>query len=170
MTTTELRPTAGLPGRFTMLRVETDDPVVHPRLNRPDKRNAPNETLVRGLQTALVNLSKDTRMAVLSGEGAHFSAGRDLSEVGEQSVAEGIVHSRRWHAAFDLIQFGPVPVIAVLHGAVAGGGLELASTAHRRMAKPAASTACPTASAASASAAAARRTGQGRWACRAWPT
>jgi enoyl-CoA hydratase/carnithine racemase len=46
--------------------------------------------------------------------------------VTEQSVAEGIFHSRKWHAAFDLIQFGPVPVIAVLHGAVVSGRLELA--------------------------------------------
>ena len=72
---------------------------------------------------------------MLSGEGAHFCAGLDLSEVTEQSVAEGIVHSRKWHAAFDLIQYGPVPVIAVLHGAVVGGGLELAATAHLRVAE-----------------------------------
>ena len=104
-------------------------------LNRPDKRNALNETLVRELQTAFVNLPAEARVAVLSGEGAHFSAGLDLSEVSEQSVAEGIVHSRLWHAAFDGIQFGPVPVIAVLHGAVVGGGLELASAAHLRVAE-----------------------------------
>ena len=118
-----------------MLRIETDGPVVHLRLNRPDKRNALNETLVRELQTAFVNLPEDVRAAVISGEGAHFCAGLDLSEVSEQSVAEGIFHSRKWHAAFDLIQFGPVPVIAVLHGAVVGGGLELASTAHLRVAE-----------------------------------
>ena len=133
--TRELRPAEGLLGQMTMLRIETDGPVVHLRLNRPDKRNALNETLVRELQTAFVNLPKDARVAVLSGEGAHFSAGLDLSEVTEQSVAEGIVHSRKWHAAFDLIQFGPVPVIAVLHGAVVGGGLELAATAHLRVAE-----------------------------------
>ena len=132
---TELRPAAGLLGSFTMLRIETDGAIVHLRLNRPDKRNALNETLVRELQTAFVNLPAEARVAVLSGEGAHFSAGLDLSEVSEQSVAEGIVHSRKWHAAFDLIQFGPVPVIAVLHGAVVGGGLELAATAHLRVAE-----------------------------------
>ena len=44
-------------------------------------------------------------------------------------------HSRSWHACFDAIQFGPVPVIAVLHGAVVGGGLELASSAHLRVAE-----------------------------------
>jgi enoyl-CoA hydratase/carnithine racemase len=133
--TRELRPTEGLLGQMSMLRIETDGPVVHLRLNRPDKRNALNETLVRELQTAFVNLPKEARVAVLSGEGAHFSAGLDLSEVTEQSVAEGIVHSRKWHAAFDLIQFGQVPVIAVLHGAVVGGGLELAATAHLRVAE-----------------------------------
>jgi enoyl-CoA hydratase/carnithine racemase len=40
-----------------------------------------------------------------------------------------------WHAAFDQIQFGRVPVIAVLHGAVVGGGLELASSCHIRVAE-----------------------------------
>jgi len=133
--TTELRPMEGLLGQLTMLRAETDGPIVHLRLNRPDKRNALNETLVRELQTAFVNLPKEARAAVISGAGAHFCAGLDLSEVSEQSVAEGIVHSRKWHAAFDLIQFGPVPVIAVLHGAVVGGGLELAATAHLRVAE-----------------------------------
>ena len=120
---------------FEFLRAETDGPVLHLRLNRPAKRNAINNTLVRELQTAFVNLPEGIRVAVISGEGAHFCAGLDLSEVTEQSVAEGIVHSRGWHAAFDQIQFGPVPVIAVLHGAVVGGGLELAATAHLRVAE-----------------------------------
>ncbi|MFO1213949.1 MAG: crotonase/enoyl-CoA hydratase family protein [Burkholderiaceae bacterium] len=132
---TDFRPADGLLGHMTMLRIETNGAIVHLRLNRPDKRNALNDTLVRELQTAFVNLPKDARVAVISGEGAHFSAGLDLSEVSEQSVSDGIFHSRKWHAAFDLIQFGPVPVIAVLHGAVVGGGLELAATAHLRVAE-----------------------------------
>ena len=64
-----------------------------------------------------------------------FCAGLDLSEVTERNVAQGILHSRSWHACFDAIQFGPVPVIAVLHGAVVGGGLELASSTHIRVAE-----------------------------------
>jgi enoyl-CoA hydratase/carnithine racemase len=132
---TDFRPAEGLLGQLTMLRIETDGAIVHLRLNRPDKRNALNEALVRELQTAFVNLPKEARVAVISGEGAHFCAGLDLSEVTEQSVSDGIFHSRKWHAAFELIQFGPVPVIAVLHGAVVGGGLELAATAHLRVAE-----------------------------------
>ena len=131
----EFRPAQGLLGQLSLLKVEVDGPLAHLRLNRPDKRNAMNEMLVRELQTAFVNLSRDARVAVISGEGAHFSAGLDLSEVTEQSVTEGIFHSRLWHAAFDQIQYGPVPVIVVLHGAVVGGGLELAATAHLRVAE-----------------------------------
>jgi len=121
---------------YDLLSVSVDAGIAHLRLNRPAKRNAINNTLVRELQTAFVNLPEDARVAVISGEGEHFCAGLDLSEVTEQSVAEGIHHSRGWHAAFDQIQYGRVPVIAVLHGAVVGGGLELAATAHLRVAEP----------------------------------
>ena len=105
------------------------------RLMRPAKRNALNDALVSQLHTAFVNLPDDVRAVVLSGEGDHFCAGLDLSELGERSVAEGIMHSRSWHAAFEQIQFGRVPVVVVLHGAVVGGGLELAAAAHVRVAE-----------------------------------
>ena len=72
---------------------------------------------------------------MLSGEGEHFCAGLDLSEISERSVAEGMLHSRSWHAAFEQVQYGRVPVVAVLHGAVVGGGLELASACHVRVAE-----------------------------------
>jgi enoyl-CoA hydratase/carnithine racemase len=48
-----------------------------------------------------------------------------------------------WHKALDAVQFGPVPVIAALHGAVVGGGLELASAAHIRVADDSAFYALP---------------------------
>jgi enoyl-CoA hydratase/carnithine racemase len=44
-------------------------------------------------------------------------------------------HSRFWHRAFEKLQFGRVPVVAVLHGAVVGGGLELAAACHVRVAE-----------------------------------
>ena len=118
-----------------LLRIETVGAVLHIRLNRPAKRNAINDALVAQLHTAFVNLPEAARAVVLSGEGDQFCAGLDLSELSERSAAEGIVHSRSWHAAFDAIQFGRVPVVAVLHGAVVGGGLELASACHVRVAE-----------------------------------
>jgi len=80
---------------------------------------------------------------VLDGDGEHFSAGLDLSTVTETDTTAGIHHSRLWHRAFDRIANGEVPVIAVLHGAVVGGGLELACAAHIRVAEESAVYALP---------------------------
>jgi enoyl-CoA hydratase/carnithine racemase len=118
-----------------LLKLEARGAVLHVRLDRPAKRNAVSDALVAQLHTCFVNLPEATRAVVLSGEGDHFCAGLDLAEVSERSVAEGIVHSRSWHAAFERIQFGKVPVVAVLHGAVVGGGLELAASCHVRVAE-----------------------------------
>ncbi|MGE0673412.1 MAG: crotonase/enoyl-CoA hydratase family protein [Methylibium sp.] len=128
-------PAAGLLADLDLLRIELADAVAHVRLNRPAKRNAVNDTLVAQLHTAFVNLPEPVRAVVLTGEGDHFCAGLDLSELSERSVAEGVLHSRSWHAAMDAIQFGRVPVVAVLHGAVVGGGLEIASSCHIRVAE-----------------------------------
>ena len=138
MTTSRSSAQAPLPALLAaldLLRMESHGAVLHVRLARPAKRNAINDALVAQLHTAFVNLPESVRAVVLSGEGDHFCAGLDLSELGARSVAEGILHSRSWHAAFHQIQFGRVPVIAVLHGAVVGGGLELASAAHIRVAE-----------------------------------
>jgi enoyl-CoA hydratase/carnithine racemase len=124
-----------LPGDSDLLRIEHDGAITHLRLNRPAKRNAVSDALIARLHTAFINLPEATRAVVISGEGDHFCAGLDLSEVSERSVAEGVVHSRMWHAAFDQVQFGRVPVVSVLHGAVVGGGLELASATHVRVAE-----------------------------------
>jgi enoyl-CoA hydratase/carnithine racemase len=128
-------PASGLLATLNLLRIELGATVAHVRLNRPAKRNAISDTLISQLHTAFVNLPTDVRAVVLSGEGEHFCAGLDLSELVERDVAEGVLHSRMWHAAFDAVQFGRVPVIAVLHGAVVGGGLELASACHLRVAE-----------------------------------
>ncbi|WP_140634331.1 crotonase/enoyl-CoA hydratase family protein [Methylibium rhizosphaerae] len=118
-----------------LLKIELDGAIAHVRLNRPVKRNAVNDTLVTQLHTCFINLPEAVRAVVLSGEGEHFCAGLDLSELGERSVFEGVAHSRMWHAALDQAQFGRVPVVAVLHGAVVGGGLEIASACHIRVAE-----------------------------------
>jgi (methylthio)acryloyl-CoA hydratase len=47
---------------------------------------------------------------------------------------EGLMHSRMWHRAFDAIEKGAVPVVAAIHGACVGGGMELASACHIRVA------------------------------------
>jgi len=120
---------------LALLRIELEGPVLHVRLNRPAKRNSISDELLAQLHTVWVNMPGQVRVAVISGEGPHFCAGLDLSELSERNITEGLQHSRAWHACFDAIQYGPVPVLAVLHGAVVGGGLELASSAHLRVAE-----------------------------------
>ena len=104
------------------------------RLTRPAKRNALNDALVLALQRTFDTLPDTVRAAVIAGEGEHFCAGLDLSELKERDAGQGLRHSRMWHAALERVQYGPVPVIAALHGAVVGGGLELASACHLRVA------------------------------------
>jgi (methylthio)acryloyl-CoA hydratase len=125
----------GALAELNLLRISIAGAVGHVRLNRPAKRNAVNDTLVLQLRSALEGLPASVKAVVLSGEGAHFCAGLDLSELSERSVAEGVLHSRLWHAVMDAIQFGRMPVVAVLHGAVVGGGLEIASSCHIRVAE-----------------------------------
>lgn len=106
--------------------------VIH--LTRKAKRNALNDSLILALRDLFEKLPSGVRAAVLHGEGDHFCAGLDLSELQERDAGQGMHHSRMWHAALEQVQFGPVPVIAALHGAVVGGGLELACACHIRVA------------------------------------
>ena len=125
------------------LNIELRDAVAVLRLTRPLKRNALNDGLVADLQHAFDHMPTTVRAAVLHGEGDHFCAGLDLSELQERDAGQGMMHSRTWHRALDAMQFGPVPVIAALHGAVVGGGLELASACHIRVADESAFYALP---------------------------
>jgi enoyl-CoA hydratase/carnithine racemase len=104
------------------------------RLSRPAKRNALSDGVILALRGIFETLPDTVRAAVLDGEGEHFCAGLDLSELKERDAGQGLHHSRMWHAALERVQYGPVPVVAALHGAVVGGGLELASACHIRVA------------------------------------
>ncbi|WP_114970290.1 crotonase/enoyl-CoA hydratase family protein [Rhodoferax ferrireducens] len=104
------------------------------RLTRGAKRNALNDGLILALRDLFEKMPIGVRAAVIDGEGEHFCAGLDLSELQDRDAGQGLHHSRMWHAALECVQYGPVPVIAALHGAVVGGGLELASACHIRVA------------------------------------
>jgi enoyl-CoA hydratase/carnithine racemase len=116
------------------IHLEMQGSVAVVRLTRPTKRNALNDGLIASLRHIFENLPQEARAAVVAGDGDHFCAGLDLSELKERDAGEGLYHSRSWHTALDRVQSGNVPVIAALHGAVVGGGLELASACHIRVA------------------------------------
>jgi enoyl-CoA hydratase/carnithine racemase len=104
------------------------------RLTRPSKRNALSDGLVASIRKIFENMPENAGAAVIDGDGEHFCAGLDLSEIKERDAGQGMHHSRSWHVALERLQYGPVPVVAALHGAVVGGGLELASACHIRVA------------------------------------
>jgi (methylthio)acryloyl-CoA hydratase len=122
------------PSTDDSVQLEIQGAIAIVRLCRPAKRNALNDGLILAIRNIFQNLPKEIRAAVIHGEGDHFCAGLDLSELQERDAGEGVMHSRMWHAALDCVQFGTVPVVAALHGAVVGGGLELASACHIRVA------------------------------------
>lgn len=118
-----------------LVTLEIDGAVATITLNRPEKRNALSLRVIEQLRDCFAALPASVSVAILAGAGTHFSAGLDLSELSESTAAEGMQHSLAWYDAFSKIQFGRVPVIGVLQGAVVGGGLELASCLHVRVAE-----------------------------------
>lgn len=126
-----------------LIDVEVRGAILIATLARPEKRNALNDPTILALERIVDTLPESVRVVVLASRGPHFSAGLDLSELSERNVREGIQHSRMWHRVFEKLQFGRVPVVAALKGAVIGGGLELALTAHVRVAEESAYYALP---------------------------
>jgi enoyl-CoA hydratase/carnithine racemase len=134
---------SGFPRLSASLSAERRGDVAVLTLNRPEKRNALDDAAIEGIEAFFSGLPEGIKAVVIHGAGEHFSAGLDLGELTERDVAQGIDHSRAWHRAFERIQFGKAPVVAVLHGAVVGGGLELAAACHIRVAERSAYYALP---------------------------
>ncbi|MDP2228825.1 MAG: crotonase/enoyl-CoA hydratase family protein [Moraxellaceae bacterium] len=122
------------------------DHVAEVRLNRPEKMNALSMPLFDALQEAAARVMADrsVRAVVLSGEGRAFCAGLDLANFTDPDVfggdAFGNGRGGHWPNYYQrpcyLWKDVPVPVIAALHGAVFGGGLQIALGADIRIAQP----------------------------------
>ena len=125
------------------LACEQQGEIVILRLNRPGKANALDDRTVQALGAFLEHPPREAKAIVLAANGKHFSAGLDLADVSGMTTRENIIHSRSWHKAFEAVEFGALPVVAVLHGAVIGGGLELAAATHVRVAESSAYYALP---------------------------
>jgi enoyl-CoA hydratase len=118
---------------FQAIKVERRGPVLRIRMNRPDKLNAQNPTLIEEMDAAFTagGADPDVRVIVLSGEGRAFSAGHDLEYPG---------YDRRgytYHSRVDMerglfldkllrIRNLPTPTIAQVHGHCVAAGLMLA--------------------------------------------
>jgi enoyl-CoA hydratase/carnithine racemase len=119
-----------------ILKIDIEDSIATLTMNRPDKRNAMCEELLEALDAFFSAPPKDVRVVILTGTAGHFCSGLDLSEHVHRSAEENLYHSRQWHGVMEKIQFGGLAVVSAMFGAVIGGGLELASSTHVRIAEP----------------------------------
>ena len=119
-----------------LLGVKIDGDIAVVSFNRPDKRNAINDPFIEALGTFFDAPPKGINAVILRGEGGHFCAGLDLAEHEQRNPIDGAFHSQKWHKILDQMEFGGLPVISVLTGAVIGGGMEIATATHVRVAEP----------------------------------
>jgi enoyl-CoA hydratase/carnithine racemase len=105
-------------------------------LNRPEKSNALSSLLLEELLAGLkeVERSPGLRVVVLAGNGRSFCGGADVTEMAELKASSAKKFITRVHQCCDAIRHLPVPVVARLHGAVVGAGLELAAACDLRVA------------------------------------
>lgn len=117
---------------FNHLLVHREGAVEHVTLNRPEVRNAFNETLIAELTSWASTVREDpaVRVVVLSGAGRSFCAGADISWMArtvEFSEDENMRDAAAASRMFGALNTLPVPVIGRVHGAALGGGVGLAA-------------------------------------------
>lgn len=107
-------------------------------INRPDKLNALNKETIKELNKALTAAEKDSEIGciILTGAGEKaFVAGADISEFAAFTPKKGKALSKDGQdKLFNLVERLNTPVIAAVNGFALGGGLELAMSAHMRVA------------------------------------
>lgn len=101
-------------------------------LNRPDKRNALNDALIGELKDALRRADENdaVRVVVITGAGADFCSGADLSalqKISESSITENLEDAQSLAELFALIRRVRVPVVAAVRGRALAGGCGLAT-------------------------------------------
>jgi enoyl-CoA hydratase/carnithine racemase len=125
------------------LLIRVEDGIASVTLNRPEKRNALSEALIKRLRACFDDLEarRDVRVVVIRGAGPVFCAGMDLREVeahGGLSDPENSVVD-----AFQRVERSPLPSIAMVHGDAIAGGCELALHCDLRVAAETARFAMP---------------------------
>lgn len=108
------------------LLVETPTPgIVVLTINRPHARNAVDLATAQAISRTfdIIDADPNTRVAIITGAGGHFSAGMDLKAF--RATGERPVDDKR--GAFGLVRQPPItPLIAAVEGAAVGGGFEIA--------------------------------------------
>jgi enoyl-CoA hydratase/carnithine racemase len=117
-----------------MVEFQRDGGIARIFLNRPHKVNALDSALLDALASALERVDESIRVVVLGGHGRAFCAGADVNELRSLKPDTAREFIGRVHRACAALRRLPVPVVARLHGAVIGAGLELAAACDLRIA------------------------------------
>lgn len=122
---------------YTTLLTELTDHILTITINRPDKLNALNKTVMEELDAALDELYANPaiRSAIITGAGPKaFIAGADISEFNGLNIEEGMALAQKGQDIFFKIENSQKPVVAAVNGFALGGGCELAMSCHFRVA------------------------------------
>jgi enoyl-CoA hydratase/carnithine racemase len=117
-----------------MVEFQRDGGVARIFLNRPQKVNALDAATLDALADAIRKVDDSVRVVVLGGHGKAFCGGADVNELRALDPQTAREFIGRVHGACNAVRRLPVPVVARLHGAVIGAGLELAAACDLRVA------------------------------------
>jgi len=122
---------------YTTLLTELSDHILTITINRPDKLNALNKTVIEELGRALeeVHTNPAIKSAIITGSGPKaFVAGADISEFTALDAKGGKALAQKGQEfVFNKIENSPKPIIAAVNGFALGGGCELAMACHFRL-------------------------------------
>jgi enoyl-CoA hydratase len=122
---------------FTTLLFDLADGIARVTVNRPDKLNALNATVIAELDEAVERVRTDgaVRAVLLTGAGDKaFVAGADISEIGSQGAVDGQARAVAGQRMMRRLEQCGKPVVAAVNGFALGGGCELAMACHLRIA------------------------------------
>ncbi len=123
---------------FTAITTAVENNICTITINRPDKLNALNKTVIEELSAAMDEVYSNAaiKTAIITGAGPKaFVAGADISEFLSLNPEQGTELARRGQEmVFNKIENCPKPVVAAVNGFALGGGCELAMACHFRLA------------------------------------
>lgn len=122
---------------YSVITTSIENGILLITINRPDKLNALNKTVLDELNTSIDEVYNNSaiKSAIITGAGPKaFVAGADISEFQGLKHSEGMELAQKGQDIFKKIEDSPKPIIAAVNGFALGGGCELAMACHFRIA------------------------------------